>query len=403
MKKSLIIVVIVGLLAMLTLGCASEIGQSSEQPAQEQEAVSPTYEPAINEEGTNFKLLVSDEKNDIDHFQTLNVTISRVGVHQGGESGNWTEWDLDPGVTVNLTELQGTNATAIWSGVLEDGLYNKVFLYVSDVTGVLVEDIDGEFSVKLPSGKLQISKLFEVSSGNITEFVYDITVIKAGKSGKYILKPQISESGADQEYVEVGSKSKPEDKGKPDKQGKPEGQESGPNVIPKDKTAPVINISGVNDGENITGNVTPTFEVYDETDPDPTVNATLNDAPFVSGTELSETGDYELVVTAVDASGNEAEASVEFKIIEIVDIIAPVIIVDGVSHGENITGNTTITFEVSDETDPDPTVNATLNDAPFVSGTEVTVVGEYELIITAVDTSGNEAEVIIKFEIKQDE
>jgi hypothetical protein len=403
MKKSLIIVVIVGLLAMLTLGCASEIGQSSEQPAQEQEAVSPTDESATNEEGTNFRLLVSDEKNDIDHFQTLNVTISRVGVHQGGESGNWTEWDLDPGVTVNLTELQGTNATAIWSGVLEDGLYNKVFLYVSDVTGVLVEDIDGEFSVKLPSGKLQISKLFEVSSGNITEFVYDITVIKAGKSGKYILKPQISESGADQEYVEVGSKGKSEDKGKPDKQGKPEGQESGSNVIPKDKTAPVINISGVNDGENITGNVTPTFEVYDETDPDPTVNATLNDAPFVSGTELSETGEYELVVTAVDASGNEAEASVEFEIIEIADIIAPVIIVNGVSHGENITGNTTITFEVSDETDPDPTVNATLNDAPFVSGTEVTVVGEYELIITAVDTSGNEAEVIIEFEIKQGE
>ncbi len=176
-------------------------------------------------EGGNFRLLISDEQNDIIDFETLNVTISRIGVHQSGESGNWTEWDLGEfGETVNLTALQGSNATAIWSGNLTDGVYNKVFIYVSNVSGVLKQSINGDPVVKLPGGKMQISKSFEVISGNVTEFVYDITVIKAGKSGKYILKPQIGESGADIDYVEVDSKGKPEGKGKPDKPGKSEKQ-----------------------------------------------------------------------------------------------------------------------------------------------------------------------------------
>ncbi len=56
--------------------------------------------------------------------------------------------------------------------------------------------------VKLPSGRLQISKPFTVGD-NTSNFVYDITVIKAGNSGQYILKPQIAESGADQKFNDV--------------------------------------------------------------------------------------------------------------------------------------------------------------------------------------------------------
>jgi hypothetical protein len=62
--------------------------------------------------------------------------------------------------------------------------------------------------VKLPGGKLQISKPFEVKDSIVTNFVYDVTVIEAGKSGKYILKPQIAQSGADQKFNEVKPKGK---------------------------------------------------------------------------------------------------------------------------------------------------------------------------------------------------
>ena len=73
--------------------------------------------------------------------------------------------------------------------------------------------------VKLPSGKLQISKPFSLSD-SVVNFVYDITVHKAGKSGKYILNPQIAQSGPDQEFVEVKYKEKAEKPGKPENAAK---------------------------------------------------------------------------------------------------------------------------------------------------------------------------------------
>ena len=50
----------------------------------------------LTEEEVNFRLWVSDEPNDIDDFDELWVTITQVGVQQGGESGVWIEHYLDP-------------------------------------------------------------------------------------------------------------------------------------------------------------------------------------------------------------------------------------------------------------------------------------------------------------------
>jgi hypothetical protein len=104
------------------------------------------------------------------------------------------------------------------------GEYVKVFLEVSEVSGILW-DSDEPPDIKLPSSKLQISKPFTVESGEVTNFVYDLTVVKAGKSGQYILKPQIGQSGADQDFIKVEPQEQPEDngksKGKPQKPGNP--------------------------------------------------------------------------------------------------------------------------------------------------------------------------------------
>jgi len=127
----------------------------------------------------------------------------------------------------------------------------------------------------------------------------------------------------------------------------------------------------------------------------------LNGEEFTSGTEVSEPGEYELVVIAVDATGNEAELAVNFEIVEVEDTTPPEITITGVSDGQVITSPETVTpvFSASDDTDPNPVVVATLNGDEFASGTEVSEVGEYELVVTAVDASGNEAEVVVTFEI----
>jgi hypothetical protein len=79
---------------------------------------------------------------------------------------------------------------------------------------------------KLPSGKLQMSKPFLVESGEVTNFVYDLTVVEAGNSGQYILKPQIGQSGADQDFIRVETEEQVEDNGgsqKTNKGKKPSG------------------------------------------------------------------------------------------------------------------------------------------------------------------------------------
>lgn len=173
---------------------------------------------------TNFRLLVSDEPNDIGDFYSVNVTVSEIGI-LSADSDNWTTYDVNR--TFDLVKLQGDNATEIWDGLIASGNYTKVFIYVDDVTGVLKNEqgLAGEdATVKLPSGKLQISMPFLVTKAgenSTVDFVFDITIMKAGNSGKYILKPQIGESGPDQPYNDVTHKGEKnqQNKGKSEPQG----------------------------------------------------------------------------------------------------------------------------------------------------------------------------------------
>jgi hypothetical protein len=122
---------------------------------------------------------------------------------------------------VDLTGLQGNRAQEIWRGDIPDGEYTKVFLEVSQVSGVLW-DSEEKVEIKLPSGKLQISKPFHVDSDEVTSFVYDLTVVEAGQSGQYILKPQIGQSGADQDFVIVKPEEQAKENGKPQNSNKGE-------------------------------------------------------------------------------------------------------------------------------------------------------------------------------------
>jgi hypothetical protein len=160
--------------------------------------VMPIPEPSP--EG-NFVFLISDDVNAIGDFKTLNVTISKVGLQTEGEAGRWVEFDPEVG-TVDLTRVQADKAQQIWRGDIPESKYAKVFIHVSDVSGILKETNEPT-SMKLPSEKLQISKRFEVTSDSVVNFVYDVTVIQAGKSGMYILQPQVDQSGADRSFEKI--------------------------------------------------------------------------------------------------------------------------------------------------------------------------------------------------------
>ncbi len=152
----------------------------------------------------NFAFLVSDEPNDIGDFESLNVTISRVGLQTAGNSEEWIEF-MPEIKTVDLTQLQGEQSQRIWRGNVPVGQYSQVFIYVSEVKGKL-KATGQTIIVKLPSNKLQISKPFKITTDTVTSFTFDITVVATGNKGKYILKPQISESGAQQEQKPLEQK-----------------------------------------------------------------------------------------------------------------------------------------------------------------------------------------------------
>ena len=215
MKRLIVLITLLSLMTTLSIGCLEEEPTTSPTPAKSPESI-PTTEPV--ESDVNFRLLISDEPNEITSFYSLNVTVEQVGFQRKGDSESWTTENITPPETVDLTKLTGANATEIWSGNLTAGEYNKVFIYVNRVEGILnqySENIPGDnVTVKLPSGKLQVSKPFTITEDDEVSFVFDVTVIKAGKNGKYILKPQIAESGADKTFNIITSQGKGKEKDK---------------------------------------------------------------------------------------------------------------------------------------------------------------------------------------------
>ena len=122
--------------------------------------------------------------------------------------------DLD-NATVDLTQVVGDKAIGVFEGELEEGRYTKIELYAADVEGI----VDGEsVDVKIPSGKLQIVKPFEVVAGETLSFVFDINVVKKGQKQAYNLLPVISESGVagrdvEAEEIEPGASETGDDDG----------------------------------------------------------------------------------------------------------------------------------------------------------------------------------------------
>jgi hypothetical protein len=142
----------------------------------------------------NFILLVSDAPNAIGDFRSLTMTISKVYLQSKGTgSDGWFEFEpVLP--TVDLTQLQGDAFQEVWRGSVPPGDYQKVVIYTTDVTGVLVSG--QQQTVKLPSDKLQVSVPFSIGTDSPVSFTFDVTVFATGNSGKYILTPQADQSGA---------------------------------------------------------------------------------------------------------------------------------------------------------------------------------------------------------------
>ncbi len=164
--------------------------------------------PVASPDG-NFAFLISDEVNAISQFDNVSVTIARIGIQQSDEK--WIEI-VPTDKTVDLTTVPGDAVKVIWQGDIPVDDYKQVFIYVDNVTGFLKGESEAT-EIKLPSRKLHLAIPFTTSETSLTSFTYDLTVFATGsvKNSKYILKPQIGESGITKESVPPAATKKNQD------------------------------------------------------------------------------------------------------------------------------------------------------------------------------------------------
>jgi hypothetical protein len=153
----------------------------------------PTLVPGLN---GNFAFLVSDNPGDINDFENFTVTISQVELESAG-SREWLK--LTPETkTVDLTQVQGAQSQEIWRGHVPAGQYSRLRIYVSETRGNL-KSTGQTIDVKVPGNVAYMPIPFEVTNNTVTIYTFDITVVGVAGDGTYVLKLQVSESGAYQQ------------------------------------------------------------------------------------------------------------------------------------------------------------------------------------------------------------
>jgi hypothetical protein len=149
-----------------------------------------------------------------DGYQAIYVTIAEVQVKKKGEEEGESGWQtiLTPNTTYNLLDL--VNGVIVTLGIteLEAGQYGQLRLILAeqpdDSENILevahpfanyLIDAGGEaIALKVPSGfqtGIKIVKGFTIAASQATELILDFdaakSVVQAGKSGNWLLKPTI--------------------------------------------------------------------------------------------------------------------------------------------------------------------------------------------------------------------
>jgi hypothetical protein len=147
------------------------------------------------DEGT-VAMYVSDQPGAIEDFDHLNVTITAVAVHPANatENESWVTRDVD-NRTVDLTRLEGENASLVENLSVPADTYEMVFVRIDGIDATLTSGESAD--VKLPSKRLHLNSEFTVEANETVSFVYDIRVHETG-SGQYVLRPNAGESGPHQ-------------------------------------------------------------------------------------------------------------------------------------------------------------------------------------------------------------
>ncbi len=163
----------------------------------------------------NGTLSLSLQDASSDDYQAVYVTIKEVQVHLGGDENVDSNWKVvaNPNTTYNLLDLANGVREKLGLAELEPGDYTQMRLIIENQNPdsslnifsephpfpnyVIMLD-DTIHQLKVPSGYqtgVKIVQGFEINSNQTTELILDFdaskSVVKAGNSNKWLLKPTI--------------------------------------------------------------------------------------------------------------------------------------------------------------------------------------------------------------------
>ena len=162
--------------------------------------------PSLGSEQGRLTVLLKDAPVDLDR---LMITISDLEVHKigtgEGDGGEWIDLmpeeggiDPEPIGPFDLLELQGEQTLTLFDGLLVDGTYNKIRMYVSEAFADYTEDSGrNDDYVNVPPGKIDVITNFELAAGGFRIVIIDMepdwVAISKSNTLRPILKATISE------------------------------------------------------------------------------------------------------------------------------------------------------------------------------------------------------------------
>jgi hypothetical protein len=163
-------------------------------------------------EESNGKLSLSLSDAPAPEYKAVYVTISQIQVHRADAAeGKW-QTVLTPNATYNLLDLINGSNASLGVADLPTGTYTQMRLILADApdsttnilgahhpyANYLITSADETIELKVPSGfqtGIKLVHTFDVESGRTVGLVLDFdagrSVVKAGNSGKWLLKPTI--------------------------------------------------------------------------------------------------------------------------------------------------------------------------------------------------------------------
>lgn len=138
-------------------------------------------------------------------FDAVHVTVTRIRVHRSetaaDEDGGWRDLTVSPPRKLNLLELQNGVLADLGQIELEAGRYMQVRLVLDAAAGSNTVTPTGgtELALRTPSAQqsgLKLKHAFDVAADQTVDLVLDFdacrSIVKAGNTGNYLLKPVLT-------------------------------------------------------------------------------------------------------------------------------------------------------------------------------------------------------------------